>query len=59
MRLLHFEDTRQDLITNLIETIYNMPLLEDDNQIEHYICRSIENKYIYLSKKLNYKRSCF
>lgn len=53
---LNYEDTEQDLILNLIQTIHKMPLLNFDGQAVSYITSSIRHCYIMHLQKHIQKR---
>lgn len=48
---LNYEDTEQDLILNLIQAVYKMPLLNLDAQAVSYISNSIRHCYIINLRK--------
>ena len=53
---LNYEDTEQDLILNLIQVIYNMPLMDMDGKAVSYIVNSIHHCYIMHLRKHILKR---
>lgn len=48
---LNYEDAENDLILNMIQIIYNMPVLKSDGQAVQYITQSIHHAYIKLMKE--------
>lgn len=48
---LNYEDAENDLIVDMIELIYSMPIFHNDGQAVQYISKSIRHSYIKFLKE--------
>lgn len=49
--LLEFEDTKQELLIAVIESINKIQKYENEGQVVSYFCRAVRNRYLELCRK--------